>query len=48
MTKSTFAKILEYVKDRFTYKDTNYRDAISPSERLAIFLYRMGSNCTHY
>lgn len=42
MSETTFQALLDIVKTRLTKKDTNYRKAISPAERLALTLRFLG------
>jgi hypothetical protein len=46
MSRVVFDKLVDLVRFKLNYSDTNYRDCISVPERLAIFLYRLGNNTT--
>ncbi|CAH2006973.1 unnamed protein product [Acanthoscelides obtectus] len=48
MTPGCFDEILNLVKDEIRKSDTNYREAISPEERLAITLRFLATGDTFY
>ncbi|CAH1995266.1 unnamed protein product [Acanthoscelides obtectus] len=48
MTPQCFDEILNLVKDEIRKSDTNYREAISPEERLAITLRFLATGDTFY
>ncbi|CAH1993203.1 unnamed protein product [Acanthoscelides obtectus] len=48
MTQECFDEILNLVKDEIRKSDTNYREAISPEERLAITLRFLATGDTFY
>lgn len=48
MNRSTFLKLVDLIKPKLSYSNTNYRDCIAIEERVAVFLYKLGNNSSNH